>query len=317
MPKAKQHLTVDGRNVPISNLDKILFPDGHVTKAQVIQYYLRVSEYLLPHLRNRPVTLKRYPNGALGEFFYEKDAPRFTPEWVRTFPVPRRESGGTIRYILINDRPTLAWVANLASLEIHPFLHRVPNIDKPTTIVFDLDPGEGADVLTCGQVAFLVRELLEQFGLKCFAKVSGSKGLQIYIPLNTDVRYALTQPFAKAVAELLAERHPKLIVAEMKKSLRKKKVFIDWSQNSDFKTTVGVYSLRAKTAKPLVSIPIGWDELETAIRKKDSAALFFDIDAALSRIGEAGDLFEPVLTLKQKLPASVLKHFGVKAQQLR
>jgi len=317
MPKAKQHLTVDGRNVPVSNPDKILFPDGHVTKAQVIQYYLRVSEYLLPHLSNRPVTLKRYPNGALGAFFYEKDAPRFTPEWVRTFPVPRRESGGTIRYILINDRPTLAWVANLASLEIHPFLHRVPGIDKPTTIVFDLDPGEGADVLTCGRVAFLVRALLEQFGLKCFAKVSGSKGLQIYIPLNTDVHYALTQPFAKAVAELLAEQHPKLIVAEMKQSLRKKKVFIDWSQNSDFKTTVGVYSLRAKTAKPLVSVPIGWDELETAIQKKNAAALFFDIDAALSRIDEAGDLFKPVLTLKQRLPASVLKHFGVKTQQLR
>jgi bifunctional non-homologous end joining protein LigD len=178
MPRAKQHLNIDGRDVPVSNLDKILFPHGRITKAQVIEYYLRISEYLLPHLRDRPVTLKRFPNGALGEFFYEKDAPSFTPEWVQTFPVPRRESRGTIRYILVNDRPTLGWLANLASLEIHPFLHRVPNIDRPTTIVFDLDPGPGADVLTCSRVAFLLRDLLTEFDLKSFAKVSGSKGLQ-------------------------------------------------------------------------------------------------------------------------------------------
>src|SRR3954463_4371298 len=156
MPKAKQQLTIDGRIVPVSNLDKILFPDGRITKTQVIDYYLRISDVLLPHLKDRPVTLKRYPDGALGEFFYEKDAPRFTPEWVQTFPVPRREWNGSINYILVNDRATLAWLANLANLEIHPFLHRAPNIDRPTSIVFDLDPGEGADVLTCGRVAFLL-----------------------------------------------------------------------------------------------------------------------------------------------------------------
>jgi bifunctional non-homologous end joining protein LigD len=200
MPKARQYLTIDGRKVPVSNLDKILFPHGRVTKAQVIDYYLTISGFLLPHLRDRPVTLKRYPNGALGEFFYEKDAPGFTPDWVQTFPVPRRESEGTIRYIVVNDRATLAWLANLANLEIHPFLHRVPKIDKPTTIVFDLDPGEGADVLSCGRVAFLLRDLLRQFGLESFPKVSGSKGLQIYVPLNTEVSYDLTQPLAKAIA---------------------------------------------------------------------------------------------------------------------
>src|SRR5215831_18964396 len=224
MPKAKQHLTVDGRAVPVSNLEKVLFPQGPVTKAQIIDYYVQISDYLLPHLQNRPVTLKRYPNGVQGAFFYEKDAPRFTPEWVKTFPVPRRKSKGMIRYILINDRPTLVWLANLANLEIHPFLHRVPHIDKPTMIVFDLDPGEGADVLTCGRVAFLLRKLLEQFDLECLAKVSGSKGLQVYIPLNTNVTYDVTQPFAKAIAELLAEQHPRLIVVEMAKSLRNKKV---------------------------------------------------------------------------------------------
>src|ERR1041385_1764127 len=182
MPKPKQHLTIDGRSVPVSNLEKILFPHGRVTKAQVIDYYLRVSEYVLPHLRDRPVTLKRFPNGALGEFFYEKDAPGFTPDWIQTFPVPRRESEGTIRYILVNDRATLVWLANLANLEIHPFLHRVPHIDQPTSIVFDLDPGEGADVLTCARVAFLIREIFDKLGFKSFVKVSGSKGLQVYVP---------------------------------------------------------------------------------------------------------------------------------------
>ena len=309
---SKQHLTVDGQNVPVSNLDKILFPGGPVTKAQVIDYYLRISKYLLPHLKDRPVTLKRYPNGTLGKFFYEKDAPSFTPDWVKTFPVPRRESGRSIRYIVVNDRPTLAWLANLANLEIHPFLHRVPHIDRPTTIVFDLDPGEGADVLTCGRVAFLLRDLLMELRLQSFVKVSGSKGLQIHVPLNTTVTYDLTQPFAKAVAELLSQQQPKLIVAEMAKALRRGKVFIDWSQNSDFKTTVGVYSLRAKTNQPFVSLPVTWEELETAVTNGSAADLYFGIDATLARVEELGDLFKPVLSVKQKLPSSVLKHLAGK-----
>jgi bifunctional non-homologous end joining protein LigD len=312
---SKQHLTVDGRDVPVSNLDKILFPHGRVTKAQVIDYYLRISKYLLPHLKNRPVTLKRYPNGALGEFFYEKDAPSFTPDWVQTFPVPRRESGGTIRYILVNDRATLAWLANLANLEIHPFLHRVPHIDRPTSIVFDLDPGEGADVLTCGRVAFLLRKLLTELQLQSFVKVSGSKGLQMHVPLNTNVTYKLTQPFAKTVAELLSQQHPKLIVADMAKALRRGKVFIDWSQNADFKTTVGVYSLRAKTDQPFVSVPVTWEELETALTKGRSSDLYFGIDAALTRVEELGDLFKAILSVKQVLPSSVLKHLAGKRPQ--
>jgi len=310
MPKAKQHLDIDGRNVPISNLDKILFPHGGITKAQVIEYYLRISNYVLPHLRDRPVTLKRYPDGALGNFFYEKDAPRFTPEWVQTFLVPRRESGRNIRYILVNHRATLGWLANIASLELHPFLHRVPKIDTPTTVVFDLDPGPGADVLTCARVAFLLRDLLAEFKLKSFVKVSGSKGLQVYVPLNTAVTYEVTQPFAKAIAELFAQQHPKLIVAEMAKALRKGKVFIDWSQNADFKTTVGVYSLRAKTAQPFVSLPVAWDELAGAVKKNDAQSLYFGIEAALARVEKLGDLFKPVLSLKQQVPKAVLKHLG-------
>jgi bifunctional non-homologous end joining protein LigD len=313
MAKRKQTVVIDNREVPVSNQDKVLFPDGQITKAQVAQYYLSVSEWLLPHLRDRPVTLKRYPNGALGAFFYEKDAPSFTPSWVETFPVPRREKGGTIQYILINDRATLAWLANLANLEIHPFLHRAPKIDRPTAILFDLDPGQGADILTCARVAFLLRDLLVRFELQSLAKVSGSKGLQLYVPLNTAVTYAVTQPFAKACADLLEEQHPQSIVAAMAKALRPNKVFIDWSQNSDFKTTVSVYSLRARTAEPFVSMPVAWEELEAAVAKNKPEDLYFRMEAAVARIEKKGDLFSPILSIKQKLPAKILKHLESKA----
>jgi bifunctional non-homologous end joining protein LigD len=310
MPNQKKIVAIEGHDVPVSNPDKVLFPDGQVTKAQIVQYYLNISRQLLPHLRNRPVTLKRYPNGALGNFFYEKDAPAFTPDWVKTFPVPRKESGGTIQYILINDRATLAWLSNLANLEIHPFLHRVPKIDRPTSIVFDLDPGKGADILTCARVAFMLRDLLIRFELQSFVKVSGSKGLQLYVPLNTPIAYQTTQPFAKAVADLLAQQHPKLIVAAMAKALRTNRVFIDWSQNSDFKTTVGVYSLRAKTAKAFVSMPVTWDELDAAVEKNNPSGLYFEMDTAVARIEQLGDLFAPVLSTKQKLPLKILQHLN-------
>lgn len=310
MAKPKQSMAVDGKEISFSNPDKILFPDGEVTKTQIANYYLKVSKWLLPHLRNRPVTLKRYPNGALGTFFYEKNAPSFTPDWVATFPVQRRERDGTIDYILINDRPTLAWLANLANLEIHSFLHCVPEIDKPKAIVFDLDPGEGMDVLACARVAFLIRDLLGRFDLQSFAKVSGSKGLQLYVPLNTPVTYAVTQPFAKAIADLFAQQHPEMIVAAMAKSLRAKKIFIDWSQNSDFKTTVSVYSLRAKAPEPFVSMPVTWEELEDAVKRRTPNRLRFGMDAALARLEKLGDLFRPILSLKQKLPSNILKHLG-------
>jgi bifunctional non-homologous end joining protein LigD len=298
----KQTLNVEGREVAVSNLDKVLYPTSGFTKAHVIDYYIRVSPYLLPHLKDRPVTLKRYPDGVRGEHFYEKDAPSFTPEWVRTFPVPRRSGDSDIRYILINDLPTLVWSANLANLEIHPFLHRAPEIDRPTTITFDLDPGEGTDVLACADVAFLLKDVLDRMKLKSFAKVSGSKGIQVYVPLNTPVTYAVTQPFARTLAEFLAKERPKLIVAEMAKELRKGKVFIDWSQNADFKTTVGVYSLRAKRDHPYVSAPVTWDELRGAFDSGDYKRLYFDSGPALERFSSIGDLFKPVLKLKQKLP---------------
>jgi bifunctional non-homologous end joining protein LigD len=251
--------------IAISHADKILYPAGKFTKADVVDYYGRVAPYLLPHFRNRPVTLKRYPNGVFGEAFYEKDAPGFTPDWVKTFPVPRREGGPDINYILINDRRTLMWVASIAALELHPFLHRVPRIERPTHIVFDLDPGENATVLSCAEVSFLLRDVLTKLRLKSFAKISGSKGIQIYVPLNTAVTYDQTQSFARATAELLEKKYPEKIVADMARNLRVGKVFIDWSQNADFKTTVGVYSLRAKRERPYISMPVSWPELQRAL----------------------------------------------------
>ena len=299
----KQEIKVGDRTLTVSNLEKALYPAARFTKGQVIDYYTRVSRYLLPHLKNRPVTMKRYPDGIEGKHFYEKDAPRFTPEWVRTFPVPRRGGGRDIRYVLINDLPTLVWCANLANLEIHPFLHRAPHIDRPTHMVFDLDPGEGADILNCVEVAFLLKGLLEHLKLESFPKVSGSKGLQVYVPLNSPLTYEKTRPFAQSVAMYLEREHPDRVISEMKKAARTKKVFIDWSQNSDFKTTVSVYSLRAKREKPFVSMPLTWEEMEHAQEKRDTASLYWQAEAALERLEKVGDLFAPVLKLKQKLPA--------------
>jgi bifunctional non-homologous end joining protein LigD len=308
--RQKTELKVGGHKLAVGNLDKVLYPTGKFTKAEAIKYYVDVSPYLLPHFKHRPVTLKRFPDGVFGDHFYEKDAPSFTPDWVKTFPVPRREGGPDINYVLINDEATLVWAASVAALELHPFLHRAPKVDEPTSIVFDLDPGEGTDVLTCAEVAFLLKEMMEGFGLQSLTKVSGSKGVQIYVPLNTRVMYGATQPFARAVAELLARQHPYLIVAEMTKALRRGRVFIDWSQNADHKTTVGVYSLRAKKERPYVSMPVTWEELKQAASKSDRDMLYFKADEAIARLKRTGDLFAPVLELKQKLPKEVTAKFG-------
>ena len=295
-------LKVDSRRISISNPGKVFYNGGKFTKLDVVNYYLTVAPFLLPHFRNRPVTLKRYPNGVHGEVFYEKDAPAYTPKWVKTFPVPRREGGPDIAYIVINDRATLAWAANLAALELHPFLHRVPHLKRPTHIVFDLDPGEGAGLAECIDVVFLLRGVLTKLRLKSFPKVSGSKGLQLYVPLNTPTSYDATQLFAKTIAELLEREHPRLVVADMAKNLRHEKVFIDWTQNADHKTTVGVYSLRAKRDRPFISMPVKWSELE----KSNVDALYFEAGVALPRLKKIGDLFAPVLKLKQRLPPQFL-----------
>ncbi|HEX4667594.1 MAG TPA: non-homologous end-joining DNA ligase [Chthoniobacterales bacterium] len=282
----------------VSNPDKVLYPAAKFTKADVVDYYLRVAPFLLPHFQDRPVTLKRYPDGVHGEAFYEKDAPAYAPEWVNSFPVPRREGGPDINYILINDVATLAWCANISALELHPFLHRVPRIEVPSHVVFDLDPGEGADLRNCIKVAFLLREVLRKLRLKSFPKVSGSKGLQLYVPLNTATNYEATQAFARTVAQLLEREHGDLVVSEMSKNLRHEKIFIDWSQNASHKTTVGVYSLRAKRERPFISMPVAWDEL----KKERVDDLYFEPEEALKRLAKRGDLFAPVLKVKQKLP---------------
>ena len=295
-------LEIEGRRVPVTNLEKALYPEARFTKAQIIDFYIRVSPYLLPHFHNRPITLKRFPDGIHAPAFYEKQRPRFTPDWIQTFPVPRRTGGPDIQYILVNDLATLVWCANAASIELHPFLHRAPKIQQPTFVVFDLDPGEGADIRACIEVAFLLKDVLARIGLQSFPKVSGSKGIQVYVPLNTQITYAVTQPFAHALAELLAQQHSKLIVAEMAKTERTNKVFIDWSQNSDFKTTVGVYSLRAKRDRPFVSMPVSWEELRRNLKNRRTDDLYFEPEPALQRLSEVGDLFKPVLTLEQSLP---------------
>lgn len=309
MDANREKVKIQGREITISNPQKVFYPKDKFTKAQMIDYYERISRYILPHLKNRPVTLKRYPDGVRGQFFYEKNAPSFTPDWVQRFSVRRPGRGGQIHYVLINDLATLVWVANIASIELHPFLHRAPAIDRPTSIVFDLDPGPGADLLTCIRVAQVVRDFLAEIKLKSFPKVSGSKGLQVYVPLNTAATYDVTGPFAKGVARTMEQREPDLVVSKMAKELRPKKVFIDWSQNSDFKTTVAVYSLRAKSDVPYASMPLSWDELDAALKKKDFDSLYFEPEQAIRRADEFGDLFKPVLTLKQKLPRDVLSTF--------
>lgn len=293
MPKPK---------VNFSNLDKVFFPKTGFTKGDMVKYYVDVASHMLPHLKNRPVSMVRFPDGVQGERFFEKNAPHFAPGWIKTHAVPRKSRPGEINYILINDAPTLAWCANIAALELHLFLHRAPALTRPTHVVFDFDPGAGANLVTCAAVAFHVKAILDQLGLEGFPKVSGSKGLQLYVPLNTPATYAATSAFAKAVAELLERQHPKLVVSKMAKVERRGKVFIDWSQNSASKTTVAVYSLRGKRDEPYVSMPVTWDELKRLLKSRDEKPLFFSPDAALKRLAKLGDLFAPVLTLKQKLP---------------
>lgn len=289
------------RNVTFSHVDKIYFPSGF-TKGDMIRYYLEVAPWILPHLERRPVTLIRFPEGVKGESFYEKNAPPHTPDWVTTFAVPRRHHEGKINYILIDSAETLAWCANLGAIELHPFLHCVPAIESPTHIAFDLDPGEGSDIFTCVDVALLLKGVCDGLKLQSFPKVSGSKGLQVYVPLNSGITYAATQPFAKSVAELLAREHPQLIVSAMSKALRRGKVLIDWSQNSRSKTTVAVYSMRGKRDEPFVSMALTWPEIGRARKAQDHAALYFTPAEALQRLRRAGDAFAPVLALKQTLP---------------
>jgi bifunctional non-homologous end joining protein LigD len=288
---------VAGKHLSLSNLDKVMYPEVGFTKGHVIDYYTRIAPVLLPHLRDRPLTLKRYPNGVEGGHFYEKQCPSHRPDWVRSEPVEL--SSKTIHFCICDDLPTLVWLANLADLELHPSLSKVPKVERPTLMAFDLDPGPGTGLRECCEVALILRDALGRLGLECFPKTSGSKGIQVYVPLNTgDVDYDNgTKRLSNALARHLESEHPKLVVSSQKKDLRKSKVLIDWSQNDEHKTTVSVYSLRARE-RPTVSAPLSWDEVEAG----DPDALVFEADDVLARVEEHGDLFEPVAELEQRLP---------------
>jgi bifunctional non-homologous end joining protein LigD len=299
---ARVEVDVDGRRLSLSNLDKVLYPAVGFTKGQVIDYYTRVAPVLIPHLRDRPLTLKRYPNGVDGKYFYEKNCPSHRPDWVRTEAVWSRRNKATIDFCVVDELPTLVWAANLADLELHTSLSCATKIEQPTTMAFDLDPGAPATIVECAQVALRLRELFETLGLQSFPKTSGSKGMQLYVPLNVDgVTYDHTKPFAKGIAQMLEKEQPRLVVSQMKKELRGGKVFIDWSQNDEHKTTVNVYSLRAKQ-QPTVSTPLRWEEVEEIFEREDPDWPVFTSDDALARVDEHGDLFAPVLELEQELP---------------
>jgi bifunctional non-homologous end joining protein LigD len=295
---------VEGRQLKLSNLDKLFYPKTGFTKGQVIDYYTRVAPALLPHLRGRPLTMKRYPNGVEGKFFYEKECPSHRPPWVKTKRISARGSTKdrtSVNHCLLEDLPSLVWAANLADLEMHTSLSLADDMAHPTTLAFDLDPGPGTTIVECCRIAVWLRELFGELKIEGWPKTSGSKGLQVYVPLNSGATYTQTKPFAQAVAELLEKQHPELVVSKMSKDLRKNKVLVDWSQNDRHKTTVCVYSLRAKDT-PTASMPVSWDEVEKCERKGNPELLSFESTEVLKRIDKHGDLFEPVLTKKQKLP---------------
>jgi bifunctional non-homologous end joining protein LigD len=285
---------VGDRDVKLSNLDKVLYPAVGFTKRDVIEYYARIAPTVLPHLEGRALTLKRYPNGIDANFFYEKNAPSHRPDWVTTARV------GSIDYVVVDHESTLVWLANLADLELHTSLALAHEPERPTLVAFDLDPGPPATVVECCQVALLLQGMFEGLGLQAFPKTSGSKGMQVYLPLNSPATFAQTKAFSKAVAELLAREEPGLVVARQTKSARHGKVLVDWSQNDDAKTTVNAYSLRARE-RPTVSTPLTWDEVRDARRVED---LTFEAADVLRRVDEQGDLFAPVLSLVQSLPGA-------------
>ncbi len=292
---------VEGRTLRLSNRDKLMYPQVGFTKGDLIDYYAAVAPVVLPHLSGRPLTLKRYPDGVDGPYFYEKRCPSHRPEWVETAAVWSEEHG-EIDYCLANDLPTLMWAANLADIELHPSLSHAEDIATPSAIVFDLDPGAPAGLTECCAVALQVRELFDALGMQTLVKTSGSKGLQAYVPLNTPVGYEQTKELARAVAELLERQHPRRVTSRMAKSLRPNRVLIDWSQNDQHKTTVGVYSLRAR-ARPTISTPLSWEEVEQASIAKRTPELSAEPRALLERVDRHGDLFAPMLGLVQPLPA--------------
>lgn len=301
---------VEGREVTLTNLAKILYPKAGYTKADVIDYYVRAAPVIVPHLKGRPLNLKRYPHGVEAEFFFQKQAPVNRPKWLQTVSVPSESRGEPIDFCLANDTPSLVWLVNTGNIEFHSFLAKGSDVERPTSMVFDLDPGPhaaatkpGAGLQHCCQVALWVRDELKGLGLESVVKVSGGKGMQVYAPLNTKVTYDATRTVALAIAMALEQAYPKDVVSKMRKDIRKGKVLIDYSQNARHKSTVAVHSMRANQT-PTVSAPLRWSEVESgADGPKAAARLRFSPDDGLRRVRRHGDLFAVMLTKKQKLPA--------------
>jgi bifunctional non-homologous end joining protein LigD len=304
MPRHETIVEVQGRRLSLSNLEKVLYPEAGFTKQNLIDYYLRVGPTMLPHLVGRPLTLKRYPNGVEGASFYEKNCPRPHPEWVETAPIWSEGNHRWMEYCVAQNLGTVVWAANLAALELHTSLSMASAMPHPSFVVFDLDPGEPAGMVECCRVALWVHDALARRGLRSFAKTSGSKGLQVYMPVNSGISYAESKPFAHQLALALERRHPELVVSEMRKPLREGKVLVDWSQNDVHKTTVCVYALRARR-QPTVSTPVSWAEVGRCLESGNPAALEFTAAQVLERVEQHGDLFAPVLTLCQELPPGV------------
>ena len=300
---------VGGRRLKLSNLDKVLWPEAGFSKGQMIEYYARIADVMLPHVAGRPITLRRFPNGVDQQSFFEKNCPSHRPPWFRTVEIESygRRSGRNrperIGYCLIESAAHLVWTANMAALELHPGLQTADDLGRPTLVVFDLDPGAPADELTCATVALHIRSMLEDVGLVSAVKTSGSKGLQLYVPLNTpDVGFDDTRDFALAIGQVLERSQPDLVTTNMGKEHRPGRVFVDWSQNTFSKTTVAVYSLRARP-RPMVSTPLSWDEVQQAVDAGNVERLRFDARQVLDRVKAGGDRFEVVLTAQQRLPS--------------
>lgn len=291
-------VSINGRTLALTNLDKTMYPKAGFSKADVLDYYMAISPYILPHAGGRPLTMKRYPDGVEAGFFYEKSCPEYRPDWLAV-----TEAGGTrkVAYCTIEDQAGLVWVANLASLELHTMLSRSEDVSTPTMVVFDLDPGEGMEILDCAEAGLKLRAIIAGLGLSCCAKTSGGKGLHVYVPLNTPVSFQETKDFAHALALMMQERYPDAIVSNMRKALRRRKIFVDWSQNDAHKTTVCAYSLRARPM-PTVSTPVTWEEVEKAVEGKDDALLYFEAADVLERVRSLGDPFKPVADTEQELP---------------
>ncbi|MCB0988677.1 MAG: hypothetical protein H6519_10600 [Microthrixaceae bacterium] len=297
MATSRVTVQVGDRELSVSNLEKVLYPEASFTKAEVIDYYLRIAPVMLTHLGDRGVTLKRFPNGVDTEGFFEKRCPSHRPEWVGTAPGPG-DRNGTIGYCVLDTPEALVWAANLAALELHTPMARAADIESPTMVVFDLDPGPGTTITQCCEVALWIRDTVSGVGLDCVAKTSGSKGLQVYLPLNTPHSHEHTSSFALAVAQVLERAHPDLVVTNQARAARQDRVLIDWSQNSRHKTTICAYSLRARPT-PTVSTPVTWAEVRAGA---EGELLSFDAAQVLTRVSEFGDLFAPAATLSQRLP---------------